>query len=69
MGEIELLSRRCRLSAGDLLALSREVAADDTVRGIVDLTPEQVSLLIGLLRLMASPIDVDDYHPAYAIAS
>lgn len=63
MREIQLLAQRCRLSPGDLLHLSREVASDASarIRGPEDLTGEQIKLLAALLRVMASPIDVGVY--------
>lgn len=63
MREIQLLAERCRLSPGDLLAMSREVAADASsrIKGPEDLTGREQSLLIAWLQLLASPIDVEVY--------
>lgn len=61
MREIQLLAARGRLSAGDLIALAREAAGDDTVRGLEDLTPGQLLAVEAVLRMLTSPMHVDDY--------
>ncbi len=63
MREIQLLATRGRLSAGDLIAMSREVAADMSSRimGPEDLTANQQALLIAWLQLLTDPIDVELY--------
>lgn len=62
MREIRLLADRCRLSEGDLLGLAREAAGDSSIRGIADLTSDQIANLRAVLRLLASPIDLDHYE-------
>lgn len=58
MREIQILADRCRLSTGDLIALSREVAEDASSRvmGPQDLTTYQQGTLILLLRVLAAPV-------------
>jgi hypothetical protein len=66
MREIRLLARRCRLSTGDLVGLSRDAAACGSVAGPDDLTADQQERLLAVLRLMAEPARVEDYYSSVA---